>query len=503
MPPLLSCASSPLPLDSIACQTVLSKLLGPLNTWRDKLEVAAKSGFNMIHFTPIQALGLSKSAYSLADQLSLNPSFSTPEVEATFNKVEELVEWMRREWGVLSICDVVLNHTANESGWLAEHPDATYNLSNCPHLRPAFLLDRCIKRLAREIGEGRWVDEGIPKGEVATAAQLEVCKRLLEEIYLPKASIPELFLCDVEAIAKEFKEEILKRPPPLSSNNPQLEKRIELVLVQDEGYHRHGCTVDIEVAIANYNISMEKVNQEEERVDACVENLKTDLLRLNSLAHAKVSAHLATALANVISGAFYQHVDPEGPQKTGVSVREDEELVAPYFTCPDLDNLEDEFELAWSEEGRLCMAHNGWVMGDDPLRDFAMPGSQVSQLFPLQMSSYSCWHPGLPAQRVGCLGGLSQAEIRLLPGRFSIPMGAHASLCPANRPDLRRPQTGQLPFHPSSRCLLHARRGAKVETEPVCVRRAVHWERGERQHLCEQAGDHQPHTRGTCSLGQS
>ena len=28
------------PLDSLVCQTVLSKLLGPLSSWRDKLEVA-------------------------------------------------------------------------------------------------------------------------------------------------------------------------------------------------------------------------------------------------------------------------------------------------------------------------------------------------------------------------------------------------------------------------------------------------------------------------------
>ena len=42
------------PLDSIICQTVLSKLLGPLPTWKDKLEVAYRSGYNMVHFTPIQ-----------------------------------------------------------------------------------------------------------------------------------------------------------------------------------------------------------------------------------------------------------------------------------------------------------------------------------------------------------------------------------------------------------------------------------------------------------------
>lgn len=42
-----------LSLDSIQCQTVLSKNLGDINTWRGKIEVAAKSGFNTIHFTPV------------------------------------------------------------------------------------------------------------------------------------------------------------------------------------------------------------------------------------------------------------------------------------------------------------------------------------------------------------------------------------------------------------------------------------------------------------------
>ena len=70
---------------------------------------------------------------------------------------------VRDEWGLISICDIVLNHTANETPWLAEHPEATYNLVNSPHLRPAFILDRVVKRLARDIGEGIWVDREIPK----------------------------------------------------------------------------------------------------------------------------------------------------------------------------------------------------------------------------------------------------------------------------------------------------------------------------------------------------
>ena len=38
---------------------------------------------------------------------------------------------------------------------------------------------------------------------------------------------------------------------------------------------------------------------------------------------------------------------------------------------------QEEVALCWAEAGAGCMAHNGWVMGDDPLRNFALPGSSV------------------------------------------------------------------------------------------------------------------------------
>ncbi len=64
-------------------------------------------------------LGASNSAYSLASQLTLNPAFSTPERVATMEDVEALMARLREEYGILSISDIVLNHTANETPWLA------------------------------------------------------------------------------------------------------------------------------------------------------------------------------------------------------------------------------------------------------------------------------------------------------------------------------------------------------------------------------------------------
>ena len=109
----------------------------------------------------------------------------------------------------------------------------------------------------------------------------------------------------------------------------------------------------------------------------CQTRLASDLMFSVSAKKSQVTADLRQGVENILAGAAYQHVEEEGPRLTKVSSREEEELVAPYFTSPDLASLEEEISQCWSPGGAACRAHNGWVMGDDPLRNFALPGSSV------------------------------------------------------------------------------------------------------------------------------
>jgi glycogen debranching enzyme len=83
---------------------------------------------------------------------------------------------------MLSLTDLVFNHTANESPWLLEHPECSYNMINSPHLKPAYLLDRILWHFSLEVGEGKWESSGVP-AELRTEAHLQVCNECLH-IYI-------------------------------------------------------------------------------------------------------------------------------------------------------------------------------------------------------------------------------------------------------------------------------------------------------------------------------
>ena len=71
----------------------------------------------------------------------------TKDQKGRFAAVAKSVQRLEKEGGMLSAMDIVLNHTAGNSHWLLEHPEAAYNVTNSPHLTAAAELD---ERLAKK-----------------------------------------------------------------------------------------------------------------------------------------------------------------------------------------------------------------------------------------------------------------------------------------------------------------------------------------------------------------
>jgi len=123
-----------LPLDGLAILTVVSKWMGPLKSWREHFSEAKERGYTMLHYTPLQERGESNSPYSVKNQMRYHPTlFDTPlDDDAGRERIEDILRVAREDYGLLSLTDVVLNHTANDSPWLADHPEA--GLLNHPTL---------------------------------------------------------------------------------------------------------------------------------------------------------------------------------------------------------------------------------------------------------------------------------------------------------------------------------------------------------------------------------
>lgn len=115
------------PLDGLTIITLVSKWMGSINQWDQYLTEAMKRGYNMIHWTPLQQRGESSSPYSIADQLTFDNGILGEDWKGSREEGTEIVrkkiKQAKDEFGLMSLIDVVLNHTANNSPWLLDHPE--------------------------------------------------------------------------------------------------------------------------------------------------------------------------------------------------------------------------------------------------------------------------------------------------------------------------------------------------------------------------------------------
>ncbi|XP_043554828.1 glycogen debranching enzyme-like isoform X1 [Chiloscyllium plagiosum] len=355
-----------LPLDCICAQTFLSKCLGQLDEWEARLNVARHSGYNMIHFTPLQTLGMSRSCYSLADQLELNPDFSRPEKIHTWNDVARLVEKLKKEWNMLCITDVVYNHTAANSGWLKKHPECSYNILNSPHLKPAWLLDRALWHFTCDVAKGKYQDRGLP-ARIETGDQLNNLRIIMWEDIFPQLRLWEFYQVNVDKFVSDFQNALQY------GEKKKCDTKQPLKVIQDPEFKRFGCAINISTLL---KLFVPHGNSPKE-IEECCNWVRQKLEELNLERYQEIHWHQEQAVNCILGTVSYERLADYGPKLGPVTLKNP--LVTRYFTYDfeEMSLAQEEPMMYQPEKAVYFMAHNGWVMGDDPLRNFAEPGSNV------------------------------------------------------------------------------------------------------------------------------
>lgn len=89
--------------------------------------------------------------------------------------------------------------------------------------------------------------------------------------------------------------------------------------------------------------------------------------------HTHTHSHRSLNLNRISIGVRYERVQHDGPKVRVITIQHP--LFTPYFTDGGLKGkpLADVETEIFGAAGRHMMAHNGWVMSADPLRDFARP----------------------------------------------------------------------------------------------------------------------------------
>ncbi|KAI8053830.1 amylo-alpha-1,6-glucosidase-domain-containing protein [Syncephalis plumigaleata] len=371
-------------LDGVVLQSVVPKWLGPLSQWPRQMANAATLGYNLIHYAPMQARGQSNSPYSLYDQLALSNDLFTDQPDLTseeerWQALERVLKQIETEYGVLAVADVVLNHTADNSPWLHEHPESGYNLENSPHLIPAYELDEALLQLSAELSSVYHAPSDLKSED-----DLQAVMRVIQEQVLPKLKLWEYYIIDVDRAVHN--NSVLSIPLPdnlvQQAMADQASLFTKLAVQDDHPGVRFGKEVNMNAAIpfvlalcADAAIHNEQMlapggGWPKDIVDKACDKLKEIVNAVNLPFYKTCDADMAAVITNVTNTLRYERLDVHGPKRGAIS--RDNPLITTYFTRLPLNDVTS----VHSKEARV-LANNGWIWGGNPLQDFASSGSSA------------------------------------------------------------------------------------------------------------------------------
>ena len=328
----------------------------------------------MIHFTPLQQRGESNSPYSLYDQLAFD--------EALFpggeNDVAKMIETMEEEYNLLGLTDVVFNHTANNSKWLEEHPEAGYNVETAPWLESALELDNALLQYGDDLES-----LGLPT-EFKTMEDLSRVVDGIREHVIDRIKLWEYFAVDVqsdaEAICKTWTLGVTKLPDggfdgsigggidtfkswSLYEKADFVKNKGMLNGLRIDG--RRSRKVDPAVGAAMLTALLGRYQQGADTV-AAMTTIESLLNELNLPFYREYDADVSAILDQIMGRCKYTRLEDNGP-KLGPITKENP-LVESYFARLPLNEL-----TKMHNPKALALACNGWIWAADAMKDNAGP----------------------------------------------------------------------------------------------------------------------------------
>ncbi|KAI8324294.1 glycogen debranching enzyme [Martensiomyces pterosporus] len=369
--PQLTLAGQHLPLDGIALQSVSPKWLGLMKNWSPHLAASSKMGYNMLHFIPMQQRGGSDSPYSLYSQLELSDDLFDEKLTAR-EKEQQLrmaILEMAHKHRMLAVTDMVWNHTAYNSDWLRDHPEAGFNLENSPHLRSAYELDAALAQFTRDLPR-----YGFDR-MVTTIEQVDLLMDGVKDHVIQPLRLWEYYAIDVEAAVGAVSDAWDAEAVEVSEGDKtKLESltgdaRSEWLRAYVIGARSHtlstrfGRTID-----PARTVSVLRVVASNNK-DEALGYLRKLLDLINLPYYREYDADIATIRKNIHERVKYERLD-RGSWKYGKPVDDSYKIVDPLFTTVEPRD-------ASIPDDRLHLANNGWIWGGNPLDNFAGPQSKA------------------------------------------------------------------------------------------------------------------------------
>ncbi|KAI2635500.1 glucanotransferase domain of glycogen debranching enzyme-domain-containing protein [Xylaria nigripes] len=372
--PRLSLNGRPLPLPALSIFSIISKLMGKYPTgWEKHLQGISARGYNMLHFTPLQIRGASNSPYSLYDQLGWDPEcFPRGEED-----VQTMVDSLERNHSLLSLTDIVLNHTAHNSKWLLEHPEAGYNLTTAPWLESAYLLDTQLLKFGSQL-----VEKGYPNELKSVDDLLKIMDGIKEHVFA-EIRLWEFYALDVNRDAdaaieswtggkfgvSDTSSEDITHLKDASLKDQAKYIRENGLLGDDRLGERFRRRIDPKILVSVITAIFGNY-----RDGADTLAIRTKIVEILDIANVpfydEYDREVAVILQQLSDRIKYVRLDDHGP-KLGI-INDENPLIESYFTRLDKSKASAKLQIE-----DLVLVNNGWVWSGNALVDNAGPQSRA------------------------------------------------------------------------------------------------------------------------------